>query len=218
MTRGYAELWTAGLKKKCQSRTAGEMAKTLDAYLKSEVEYPGRQGHVEKLVGYLKRTTRLKFRQIDIERVCEFLMPLPNQKELLEKLLRLGLKQHSESVLLNFQSGMLAVARSRPPFIPRVAKNHLEKALKHAEASSVARETALVPDIKAALTMINETQSLGGRSPFRDGPFSFPGEEFDSQEFFAAPDFDFGFSGFFDSEPLPTPRAKKGARKNQTQR
>ena len=51
MTTGYAELWTAGLKKKCQSRTAGEMAKTLDAYLKSEVEYPGRQGHVEKLVG-----------------------------------------------------------------------------------------------------------------------------------------------------------------------
>ena len=68
-------------------------------------------------------------------------MPLPNQKELLEKLLRLGLKQHPESVLLNFQSGMLAVACSRPPFIPRVAKNHLEKALKHAEASSVARET-----------------------------------------------------------------------------
>ena len=66
-----------------------------------------------------------------------------------------------------------------------------------------------MPDIKAALTMINETQSLGGRSPFRDGPFSFPGEEFDSQEFFPAPDFDFGFSGFFDPEPRRHPEPKK---------
>ena len=120
---GYAELWAADLKKKCRSETAGEMAFTLHAYLQVGVEYPGRSSHVTQLAAYLKRTTRLKFRQIDIERVCTFLSDLPEQKELLGKLLKLGLKQHPESVLLNFEAGKLAVATSKPPFMNPAANN-----------------------------------------------------------------------------------------------
>ena len=77
-TRGaYAELWAADLKKKCRSTTAGEMASALHDYLQAGVEYPGREDHVKQLTAYLKRTTRLKYRQIDIEHVCRFLRAMP---------------------------------------------------------------------------------------------------------------------------------------------
>ena len=88
-TRGYAALWSAGLKKKVQSQTAGAMAFLVGAYLELDVDYPGRDGQIEQLVQYLNRTKRLNYRQIDIERVCDFLGRVPGQKgkELLTKLL-----------------------------------------------------------------------------------------------------------------------------------
>ena len=115
------------LKKKCQSQTAGEMASVLHAFVKSEVKYPGRARATSNTVAYLKRTTRLKFRQIDIERVCEFLMPLPRRERAAREAAEAWLEQHPESVLLNFQSGMLAVACSRPPFIPSGRPSTLRK-------------------------------------------------------------------------------------------
>ena len=71
--KGYAQLWESELKKKCTSETAGEMASLMDGFLSAGVEYTGRAGHIKKVVAYLQRTTRLKYRRVDIERVCEFL-------------------------------------------------------------------------------------------------------------------------------------------------
>jgi tetratricopeptide (TPR) repeat protein len=217
-TRGaYAELWAADLKKKCRSDTAGEMASTLHAYLLVGVEYPGRSSHVRQLTAYLKRTTRLKYQQIDIERVCKFLGDLPEQKELLGKLLKLGLKQHPCSTALNFEAGMLAVAKSTPPFMDPAAKKLLEKALELAEASTVATETALLPSIKSTLTMINELGSGPGRSPFGSAPFGFPGADFDPFEFL-----DLDFEDDRDDDdydpaprifPRPKPKVKKKPKK-----
>jgi hypothetical protein len=201
---GYANLWTADLKKKCRSETAGEMASTLHAYLQVGAPYPGRAGHEKQLAAYLKRTTRLKYRQIDIERVCTFLSDLPEQKVLLGKLVKLGLKQHPESVVLNLEAGKLAVATSRPPLIDRSAKMHLEKALKLAEASAVPAETALLPEIKSALTLINELSSRHVDLPFGGGPFGFPDADLDPFEFFDADDFE---EGSIDDGFVPAPRS-----------
>jgi tetratricopeptide (TPR) repeat protein len=214
---GYAELWAANLKKKCRSETAGEMASTLYAYVQVGVDYPGRAGHVKQLAAYLKRTTRLKYRQIDIERVCTFLRDLPEQKVLLAKLVKLGLKQHPESVLLNVEAGKLALAASKPPFINPAAKMHLEKAMRLAEGSTVPTDTALLPEIKSALTMINELDSAGSR--FSHGPFGFPGGDFDPFELFAADDFDEeSFDDGFEFAPRTIPRAKPKAKKKPKKR
>ncbi len=79
-TNGYVELWTSELRKKCQSQTAGEMAGLLTGCLQRNHDYPGRGIQLEQLVGYLKRATRVKFRQMDIERVCRFLAYMPKHK------------------------------------------------------------------------------------------------------------------------------------------
>ena len=148
---GYAELWSADLKKKCQSRTAGEMALTLHTYMQAGVDYSGRSGHVNQLTAYLKRTTRIKYRQIDIEHVCAFLSDLPAQRGLLGKLLKLGLEAASRigGAQLRRQGSWLLPRASPRSSIP-MAKKHLEKALKLAEASTAPTETALLPTIKSA--------------------------------------------------------------------
>ena len=210
---GYAELWSADLKKKCQSQTAGEMALTLHTYMQAGVDYPGRAGHVNQLTAYLKRTTRIKYRQIDIERVCTFLSDLPAQRGLLGKLLKLGLKQHPESVVLNAEAGKLAVATSKPPFIDPMAKKHLEKALKLAEASTAPTETALLPMIKSQLTMINELSACHADLPFGGGPFGFPDADFDPFELFGGDGFDDDFWPAPSSIPRKKPKAKKKPKK-----
>ncbi len=101
----YNEFWIRDLKKKCKSETAGEMASLLDTFMSTDIEYPGRDRHVKELVAYLRRTTRLKYRREDIEKVCEFLCHVPKETELLEKLVKHGLKSHPQSALLNYRAG-----------------------------------------------------------------------------------------------------------------
>ena len=96
---------------KCRSETAGELASLMHAFLASAIEYPGRAGHITKVVAYLQRTSRLKYRRVDIERVVEFLGLVEGKDRLLEKMVKLGVKQHPQSVLLNFRAGLIEPAR-----------------------------------------------------------------------------------------------------------
>ena len=172
---GYAELWIADLKKKCRSETAGAMALLLDAYRAAKVDYPGRAGHIEHLVGYLERTSRVKYRQIDIEHVCAFLidLPGPRNKKLLEKLLDRGLKLHPKSVLLNYHAANSALTSSKPPFLDPRASKRIETALKLAETSSDPAETELLPAIKKMRTMIEEVSNRLRRVVAGGGLFPF---------------------------------------------
>jgi len=219
--KGYAELWAAELKKKCRSETAGEMAALLDSYTLAGVEYPGRAGHIKQFLAFVERTTRLKYRREDIERVCEFLVHRQDQARLLDKLLKSGLKHHPESPLLNLRAGLIGMANETPKSRGEKARSYLQKALALAEASTVPKETALLKEIKAALTMLNEVSERRFRHfGFDDGPFPFPipgeGDEFD--EFFDDDfdedenewdDDDDGFGWRPVSIPSPPPRAKK---------
>jgi len=220
--KGYADLWTAELKKKCRSETAGEMAALLDSYTIAGVEYSGRAGHIRQLLAYLGRTTRLKYRREDIERVCEFLVHRQDQARLLDKLVKSGLKHHPGSPLLNLRAGLLGMADATLNARGETARSYLQKALALAEASTVPKETALLTQIKAALTMLNEVSERRCRhSGFDDGPFPFPipGEDDEWGEFFDD-DFDEDEDEFDDDDddgfgwrpatiPSPPPRAKK---------
>ncbi len=225
---GYAELWIADLKKRCRSETAGAMALLLRAYLAAKVDYPGRADHVAHLVAYLQRTTRLKFRQVDIEQVCDFLFIWRENPQLLDKLLNRGLKLHPGSVMLHFHAGSEALTASRPPFLDPRAIQHMETALKLGEASSVASETALLPLIKKTLTMIKECQGRVSRGMFGGGgPYSSPMNIDDLDDFFdGAIDDDFDgdfdeddvFDDEFDDEPrpIPSPQPKSKNKKKKS--
>ena len=154
----YSSLWTQALKNKCRSVTAGEMARLLDDYRAMGVVYPGRSGHIEELMGYLKHTTRLKYRLIDIERVCNLLCEVKTDqaRKLWTKLARQGLRHRPDSARLNFHAGLGTVYECDSPRDPRAVVWHLERALTLAEASSRKSDTALLPEIRQSLTMIKE--------------------------------------------------------------
>jgi len=223
--KGYAELWAAELKKKCRSESAGEMASLLGGYVRAGVDYPGRDVHVKQLLAYLGRTTRLKYRREDIERVCEFLVDRQDQEQLLGKLLRSGLKHHPGSPLLNFRAGVLEMTSAVRKNRIDTARPYLEKALELAEATTVPKERALLPSIKAALTMLNEVNARGfGHPAFGDGPFPFPipGSDDELDEFFFDDD-EFDEDDFDDDDgcgwvPSPVPSPPKQRAKKQKSR
>jgi hypothetical protein len=155
--------------------------------LSARVEYTGRAGHIKKVVAYLQRTTRLNYRRVDIERVCEFLRHIDDKVALLEKLVKLGVKQHPQSALLNFRAGLLETGRGPFNFGGLSARKHLETARKLAESSTEPRETSLLPQIESALTLLNEMSSRSiGFPAFGNGPsgFPFPGPGDDFFDFF----------------------------------
>jgi len=224
--RGYAELWETDLKKKCQSETAGEMASLLDGFLIARIEYPGRAGHIKKVVAYLERATRIKYRRVDIERVCEFVIRLQDKRSLHQKLITLGMKQHRESVRLNMRAGMAELGKGTSSSGAK-ARQHLETARKLAESSTDPQERALLADIKNGLTTLNEMSSrctaFGGFGSGRSG-FSVPGpgdnffgcfdDDFDDEDDDVDDDDNFGSS----NSPRPRPSQKVTKRKKNQNR
>ena len=150
------------------------MALVLEGYCRMGVEYQGRSHHIDQLISYLRRTTRLKYRQVDIERVCELLTYFSDKdaRKLLAKLTAHGLKLHPRSAQLSLQAGVMALGNSKPPFLDPAAVRHLEQALALAEESKLPSETALLPVIRKMLTTIKEMSHMAERSLFVGGPFA----------------------------------------------
>jgi tetratricopeptide (TPR) repeat protein len=172
----YAKLWDAELKKKRHSETAGEMAGVMLAFLASDTEYTGRATHIKKIVEYLRKTTTLKYRREDIERVAEFLGRTdPRDRKLYQTLVKAGLKQYPDSAPLHLDAaevemmgaGLGAMFGAIPPGV----RQHTETALKLAEASNDPKVTALLPMIRQRLGSLDEVSEAMGRFGFGGGPF-----------------------------------------------
>jgi hypothetical protein len=195
----YAKLWEADLKKKVRSETAGAIADLLGAFLAANTDYAGRDVHIKQGVAYLGRTTRLKYRREDIEEVADFLRRLlPENQALYQKLVRAGIKQHPDSAELHMHAAdveiqTMTMRRGMPGIIPPGVRQHLETALKLAEASTNPKVTALLPEIRRMLGSFNEVSDMFDHfASFGGGPFgpSFldmldfdPDDEFDDEEF-----------------------------------
>jgi hypothetical protein len=181
---GYTKLWESDLRLKRQGETGGLMAALLDRLWKAGVEYSGRATHIKNVAAYVGPGSRLKYRQIDIENICEFLSHTNQNTATIEKLVAVGLKQFPRSALLNFRDAALETGKGHFSFASYRARERLDTALKLAEASTDPRETKLVIPIKKALTLLNEMTKM---------PFGFPSSRAGS------PGFPFGaFSDFFE--------------------
>jgi tetratricopeptide (TPR) repeat protein len=223
MQNHYAELWKKDLRKKCRSETAGAMAAFLSPYVGAKIDYPGRDKHVKDLVGYIERTTRLKYRLGDLEEVCQFLVCVPDTPGILEKLIQKGLKDHPQSVLVQMMTGGIEMGKGPIRCRPTIAKGHLEKALKFAESSTRTNETSLIPKIKEMLSVISELTSgpmglpfgaFGGLPFGKQGPGSiedlldfFNDEYFDEDE--DEPFFEPGYSRAQPSGRKSQPKSKR---------
>ena len=218
---GYTKLWTADLKKKCRSETAGEMAEQLRAFVGSKIDYKGRDQHVKDVVAYLKRMTRSKFRREDIERVVEFLRLLPKEFSLREKLVKAGVKQHPDSVVMNMNAADVELTKGHIVGGTDAGQRYLEKALKIAEASTDQRDKDLLPQIRRQLGMLTELTER-----FHDYGFPFGGGPFGPSYY---DDLDFDDDDFGDDEddfdddvpvfrPAPMPRPARKAAPRKTKR
>jgi hypothetical protein len=187
----YEEIWKKELKKKCRSETAGAMASLMSAYLALNVKFDGRDHIDAEVLKYVSRTSRLNYRLEDLEEVVAFLGHFRGESKLGHKLVERGLKTYPNSVLLHlgaasFDSGGPAAVR-RPSNI----RDHLQQALKLAEASTRREETLLLPKIREMLSVHEEVHSRFARNPF-GAPGSKPGS---LDEFLA------GFMEFMQSLP-----------------
>jgi hypothetical protein len=171
---GYNSRWEAELKKKYRSQAAGEMAAILHAFLGSDITYRGRPRHVEQLVAYLARGTRSKSRREDVEWIVEFLELVPGEDDLLERVVKAGVKRHPDSALLNLRAGVVEWSRRSMFGLGASGRRYLENALKLAEASTDPRVTARLEEIRAFLSVVHElTEQFCGVPPFFS-PFSRP--------------------------------------------
>jgi hypothetical protein len=217
----YARLWEAEAKKKCRSETAGVLAELMGSYSLAGVDYEGRSEHIQQVIAYLQRSSRLKFRREDIEKVVEFLIQLPKALSgLLDKLVKAGVKLHPDSVILNLRAAALEMGNQS--FLARGgsagARRYLETAQKLAEASTDPSVTAMLPQIRTQLGILAELdQRMGRFGGFLGGGLPFPPPFLDDLDFDDddLDDEDLDEEGWADEEPEPGPqpaprrRAKK---------
>ncbi len=239
----YNRLWQADAKKKRQSKTAGAVAELIHSHIAAEIKYPGREEHIKQVIAYLSSSGRVKFSVDDIERIAEFLRDQashPSSKDfaLYTRLVNAGVKQHPGSALLHLHAANIEMAA--PPklkgwlggsVIPWKAREHLNTALKLAEASTDPKVRSLVPEIQRSLGAMESIQGLIGRfggafgMPIPGGGFPGMGDEFD--DFFDEDvddydededededesDFDPGVPYFFNASPPPAPKKSSAAK------
>ena len=162
----YGELWKKELRRKCRTETAGAMASFWIENVTRNFQYDGSDRDASELLKYLGRTTRLNYRLEDVENVCQFLVGFPREVKLLRKLFERGLKTYPESVILHV---VAAGAEMKTPNLFRGADlvlQHLQTALRLAEASKRPDEITMVATIKLLLSHINEAASRFGGIPF----------------------------------------------------
>jgi hypothetical protein len=201
----------ATLAKKASSETARLLAETIIGYRISKLDYPGHDRHLQHVLKYLRRTTRLKYLETDLLRVCEMLQVVHEEK-LLTSLLKRGvtLFPHSPAFLVmdvqqNIQKGPFT-------FNQRDTLKKLEKALALAQESQNPGKDAQVRDIRE---MILKVQDLGrAMSPFPFGGAPFGGSPFGGNPFAGfEDDQDLGPMFEFDFGPPPKPPKRPPKRK-----
>ena len=230
----FESRWVNALPRRSRSETAGEMADLLGAFLASGTEYPGRAGHVKQVADYLRRTTRIKYRLEDLVNVCAFLGLIPKERDLLDKLVKRGLKLFPKSPKMLILAGAREMEKGAfGARNLRLARQYFAQALEQARASSDADDAGLVAKIQESLSMIDDMFSVPMGMPFF-GSGGMPPDLFEALgNMFGKGDFDpdYGFDDDDDDDddegwdappkprpapaPAPAARPAKGGRKRK---
>ncbi|MEJ7637408.1 MAG: hypothetical protein WKF75_05285 [Singulisphaera sp.] len=152
------------------------MAELMGSFVGGEIDYTGRTGHLKEVLGYLRRTTRIKYEHDDLARACSLLGLLPKEADLFEKLVKRGIKLFANSPLFLTLSGTLELKRG--PFGGgnfRLARDQFEKALERAEASSDPQNVRLVPKIREPVDAEGPLLQPMGLPFMGTGPNALPG-------------------------------------------
>lgn len=155
--------------RKATTATASALAKVMIAYVVEDVRYPGRDTHVRETLRYLGRTTRLKYLEPELTKVCMFLQAADEEGPLLDKLALRGEKLFPNSPFFLNQAAVFEL--SKGPYDCDLQRAHalLEKALPLAQASQNPADAALIPVIKESLSKLQDIREAMESMPLPPG-------------------------------------------------
>jgi len=146
----YEHAWKQALKNRCHTQTAGCMARILTEFLNQHIDYPRRTQHVAAVVGYLGRTSRVRWQEEDLRDVCAFLHQVgihesgPSVASLLSKLARKGTKKFKRVAYFHLSAGRAELNKG-----PEVG--HLERAVRSlTRAAELASQSSDPRDVAVA--------------------------------------------------------------------
>lgn len=172
----FEALWAEALARKPRSETAGALATLMNPFLVGEIRYTGRETHLRQIITYLKRTTRLSYREDDLTAVCALVGHVSGDRKLFETLARKGERLFPDAP--QFPTFLGTREMEKGPFRcnPTKARNWLQKALTLAEARAATdpRAATLIPKLHGFLDTLNRLFSgpLGMFASFLDAPGS----------------------------------------------
>ncbi len=126
--------WQRCMKRKRLGKTAGRLCRTMQEFLSSGIDYPGRSVHLEQVLGYVKRCGQVRWDACDLRDVCLFLKTapakaqLPEESDLLRKLVRRGLKKFPETPDFPFMAGVLELDKGPRRCKRGLARRYFEQA------------------------------------------------------------------------------------------
>ncbi len=145
----------SAIKAKADGETAGAIAEIVLGVLVYNVEYPDRTAHIEDFVAYIKKTTRIKYRERDIAIVYQLLVRLEEEK-LRISMLKRGLKLFPNSPMFIYREVESEIDKGPAAFKPQQFTKKLQKALDLAKASQSPSDAALVPMIQEKLAEVQD--------------------------------------------------------------
>ena len=160
----FQHQWTTALRKKCSSRTAGKMCGTLTAHMVANGDYAGRAAHVEHLLGYIRRCSRVKWQSDDLRGVCLFLMAVcseaesSREKSLLTKLVRKGHKKFPECAFFHYVIGEMEMAKGPAACDRQRAIRCFETTLELARDSTDPQDAEFVGGAKRNLALLANSE------------------------------------------------------------
>jgi tetratricopeptide (TPR) repeat protein len=195
----FEALWVGGLSKKVNGETAGELANLIGAFPASGITYPGLDGHLKQVLAYLGRTTRIKYRREELQKVCAFLEEVTGRpgpkghtarrgggsaeaRGLYEKLAKRGTKLFPDAPEFPLILGGLELQRGPFGGNLNAARKFLEKAVALAEAEAArgpsdpigAEKLAMARKALASFNDLASTPIGLPFGPFPPGPGSMP--------------------------------------------
>jgi tetratricopeptide (TPR) repeat protein len=204
---GLEDRWVASLKKGRNSPAAGEMSRIMFAYLVAKVDHAVQEEHLESLVDFLKRCSRVKWQARDLRDVVQVLLYWDRHRsedghdsprrsdpggivKLLAKLVAKGRAKFPDEPFLQLIAGQLEMRKGSRKCNRRFAKECFERAARLAEGATDPDNTLVGKCAREALRSLEELDrpTLETMSPFffapddddPDDPFDPPEDDDDT--------------------------------------
>ncbi len=165
LTARFNNLLQEALSKKVSSQTAGAIAEDIAPYVQLEIDYAHQGEHVDSVVDYLKRTSRIKYQEPDLRFVCTLLTMMADEKPLLRKMGARGLKLFPKSPYFLFVTAVFEMSNGPFRCNTKLVRKQLELALSEAQPD----EESLVHGIKESLLKLADLEEATGGLPAPGG-------------------------------------------------